>query len=247
MNVMIVRTLDDYRATVDPLAAMLETVNPASNGGLHRRARRHSSKRDVHWCLHLPVADAESAPGTANAVPTVMPDRSIALSLRARDFMQTDLLTVTADTPLVDIHRLFVEEEIHGAPVVDDDGAVVGVVSTLDLLRVVRDEFEAGTATSYFRDHGSYTWMRSVSTDGELEGRFGSATAVDVMTRELVTVTLDTPVAEVAHTMRVQRVHRVLVVEDRELRGVITTFDLLRAFVPDTARVGDDKTPAKRA
>jgi CBS domain-containing protein len=167
-----------------------------------------------------------------------MSERSIAVSLRARDVMQTDLLTVTPETPLLDIHRMFVEEEIHGAPVVDDEGAVVGVVSTLDLLRVVRDEFEPGAsaATTYFSDHRSYTWTDSAAGTSELEARLGNVTAADVMTRELVSVGPDTPVAEVAQTMRTQRIHRVLVVRDRELQGVITTFDLLRAFVPEPAQ-----------
>jgi CBS domain-containing protein len=175
-----------------------------------------------------------------------MSERSIAFSLRARDFMQTDLITVTPETPLLDIHRMFVEEEIHGAPVVDDEGAVIGVVSTLDLLRVVRDEFEpgAGTAATYFSDHRAYTWLDSASGASELEARLGNVTAADVMTRELVTVGPDTPVAEVAQTMRVQRIHRVLVVRDRELQGVITTFDLLRAFVAEPGR--DSQAPASR-
>jgi len=148
--------------------------------------------------------------------------------------MQTDLLTVTPDTPLLDIHRMFVEEEIHGCPVVDDDGGVIGVVSTLDLLRFVRDEIDpgAGAATAYFSGDHSYAWTESAAA-GELEARLGNVTAGDVMTRELVTVTPDTPVADVAAIMRTQRIHRVLVVRGRELQGVITTFDLLQAFIRD--------------
>jgi CBS domain-containing protein len=132
--------------------------------------------------------------------------RSIATALRARDFMQTDLLTVTPETPLIDIQRMFVEEEIHGAPVVDEDGKVRGVVSTLDLVRALREEHDA----------------EDVTPD----------VAADVMTPELVTVTSETPIAEVAQAMRGQHIHRVLVVDAGELVGVITSFDLLRAFIP---------------
>jgi CBS domain-containing protein len=122
----------------------------------------------------------------------------------ARDFMQTDVLIVSPETPLVDIHRMFVEEEIHGAPVVDDDGKVCGVITSLDLLRPGADEIDAGRLT-----------------------------AADIMTREIVAVSPEMPIAEVAETMREQHIHRVLVIEDRELLGVLTTFDLLRALVPD--------------
>lgn len=125
--------------------------------------------------------------------------------LLARDVMQSDILAVSPDTRVLDIHRMFVEEEIHGAPVVDDDGEVCGVVSTLDLLRVVRDELEPAV------------------DDG--------LTARDAMSRELVSVSPTATVAEIANVMRSQRIHRVLVIDDKELVGVITTFDLLRVLV----------------
>jgi predicted transcriptional regulator len=122
--------------------------------------------------------------------------------------MQREVIAVAPETEVLDVHRLFVEEEIHGAPVCDDDGIVRGVVSTLDLLRIVREELEP-------------TVVR------ELEG----VTASDAMTAELVTVRPDASIAEVARKMLDQRIHRVLVIEHRMLLGVITTFDLLRALV----------------
>lgn len=158
----------------------------------------------------------------------------LALALRARDFMQTDLLTVRPETPLLDIHRMFAEEEIHGAPVVDEDGRVRGVVSTLDLVRALRDECDGvDTASAFFRDDRGYAGL---AWSTELQARLGEICAADVMTRELVTVAPDAPVADVARTMREQRIHRVLVVENHALVGVITSFDLLRAFVPDTVQ-----------
>jgi CBS domain-containing protein len=130
---------------------------------------------------------------------------------RACDLMQRDVITVSPETPILDVHRLFVEEEIHGAPVVDDAGKVRGVLSALDLLRIVREELEPAAP----------------------EDRVEDATAADAMTKELVTVKPTAPVEEVARTMLAHHVHRVLVVdEDRELEGVITSFDLLRVLAP---------------
>ena len=146
----------------------------------------------------------------------------------ARNFMQTDLVTVTPETSVFDIQRMFVEEEIHGAPVVDDDGVVRGVVSSLDLLRIARDDHDA--TSSYFSQETPYAadWTRVPES---LHDRLRGMTAADAMTRELVSVSPDAPIAEVARVMRDQRIHRVLVLEAGELVGVITSFDLLRAFV----------------
>jgi CBS domain-containing protein len=120
--------------------------------------------------------------------------------------MQTDLMTVTPETPLVDVQRLFAEEEIHGAPVIDDQARVCGVVSAMDLLRCVGERYD------------------------DFDDRMRDVTAGDVMTGQVIAVTPETTPAEIAHVMRTQRVHRVLVVENRELLGVITTFDLLAAL-----------------
>jgi CBS domain-containing protein len=124
-------------------------------------------------------------------------------TLRARDLMERDIITVSPETPILDVHRLFVEEEIHGAPVVGEDGIVYGVVSALDLLRAVREDEEVCEST-----------------------------AADAMTKTLVMVAPDASIEEVARTMREQRIHRVLVGEHRVLEGVLTTFDLLRVLSP---------------
>lgn len=148
----------------------------------------------------------------------------------ASDLMQRDVITVTPETRILDIHRLFVEEEIHGAPVVGEDGSVQGVVSTLDLLRVIRDELDPGagsTATTYFQDDLRYAGPDWIGMPENLQDRIQELRAADVMTRELVTVGPDATLDEVVRTMSEHRVHRVLVIEDGSLQGLITTFDVM--------------------
>jgi CBS domain-containing protein len=132
---------------------------------------------------------------------------------RASDVMQRNVITVSPETPILDVYRMFVEEEIHGAPIVDEGGAVCGVISTLDLLRLGSEEAYAARDST------------------------GQLTAEEAATRELVTVSPDATVQEVARIMLAQHVHRVLVIDkQRELLGVITTFDLLRIIAkPDRA------------
>jgi CBS domain-containing protein len=151
--------------------------------------------------------------------------------VRARDLMARDVISVTPETRILDIHRLFVDEEIHGAPVVGDDGIVYGVVSTLDLLRVTRDELARGAgSTSYFRDELLYSGPDWLAMPEDFQDRMQELTARDAMTREIVMVSPDATAEEVAETMREHHIHRVLVGEDRVLQGVVTTFDLLRVL-----------------
>lgn len=139
------------------------------------------------------------------------------MALRVRDIMtEAPLVTVTADTPLVDVVHLFVEARISGAPVVDADGTVRGVVSATDLLVAIDqaedddvDEGESGAAPS-----------------GTLRAR----TALDVATPELVCVDPETDVTSLARRMRAEGIHRVLVGEPQRVLGIVTAFDLLRAL-----------------
>jgi len=113
--------------------------------------------------------------------------------------MERDIITVSPETRILDVHRLFVEEEIHGAPVVTDDGAVVGVVSTQDLLRIVRDELEPGagaSASTYFRSQLPYSGPDWQSMPQDFQDRMQELTAADAMTRELVTISKDATIEE---------------------------------------------------
>ena len=157
----------------------------------------------------------------------------------AREFMQREILTVSPETSIFEVQRLFVEEEIHGAPVVDDQGVVRGVVSSLDLLRAARNVHEERDSTSsYFGDElpALPDWDEIPAVARE---RLRDLTVSDVMTRELVVVAADAPIAEVARVMHDQHVHRVLVLDDSELVGLITSFDVLRVFVHEPPQTGE--------
>ena len=147
----------------------------------------------------------------------------------ARDLMQTRVVTVSHDAPLHSVQRVFVEEGIHGAPVVDQEGHVLGVITSMDVLRAAADERDSASpaAPTYFRydlDLHSFDWERA---PGDLRERIAGTTAGDVMTTELVTVGPDAPVAVVARTLRQNGVHRVLVVDDGELLGIVSAMDLV--------------------
>jgi len=151
------------------------------------------------------------------------------MSLTARDIMETSVSSVSEDAPLIDVHRLFVEEEIHGAPVVSDDGRVLGVVTSADLLRATFEEHESsGATTDYLRDLVEFSgpdWGSRMPED--FQDRLGELRASDCMSTSVVSVPPDASVSEVARLMRTHRVHRVLVTGDDQLIGLISTFDLV--------------------
>jgi CBS domain-containing protein len=150
------------------------------------------------------------------------------MALTAGDLMTKSVVSVGPETPLLDVYRLFVSEQIHGAPVVDDEERVVGVVTSSDLLRAVEEERDTAVASSeYLRDLVEFSgpdWGRGLT---DFQDRLGQVSVADVMTAAAVTVRRDTPIASVARTLRQHGIHRAWVEEDGRLCGVISTFDLL--------------------
>lgn len=158
------------------------------------------------------------------------------MSDRARDIMQADIVTVSPELPLLDVHRLFVSDEIHGAPVVDELGVVRGIITSADLLRAVAEEHGSGcVAVDYLRDLVEYSGPDWASMPDDFQDRLSDLSVADAMTREVVEVSPEATVGEVARVLCEQRIHRVLVVDQAELCGIISSLDLVAVLRDDAA------------
>ncbi|MBI4866548.1 MAG: CBS domain-containing protein [Candidatus Wallbacteria bacterium] len=162
-----------------------------------------------------------------------MPNRHNPLRLKAADIMATEVLTVPASMTLHGLALLFSENKISGAPVVDRDHNVVGVVSETDL---VRHQATAGVEES--DDWAFFRSMEAEDVEAMADGfrieQLPDALVSDIMTTRLITASEDDLVSTLASQMLERRVHRLLIVKDRKLRGIVTTMDMLRVLT--TAR-----------
>jgi len=147
---------------------------------------------------------------------------------KARDVMQRTVITVGPEASLADLQRLFLEEGIGGAPVVDDEGRVVGVVTVSDILRAVEEERDTAVAEPrYFRETEEFSgpdWSHDVA---DFQDRLAELRVEDAMSRAVIAVAPDASAADVARRMRESRVHRVLVLDKDVLVGIVSTFDLI--------------------
>ena len=139
------------------------------------------------------------------------------VALRARDLMQAPPITIAAHVHFLEIQHLFVRAGIGGAPVLDERGRVIGIVSASDLLRAVDQAFDEDVDPA-------------PRARARLQEQLDALTARDLATPEVVWVSPLAPLAEVARVMRDEGIHRVLVGDRGRLEGVLTTFDLLRAL-----------------
>ena len=156
----------------------------------------------------------------------------------AKDLMQTQVVTVGSDDPLSSVYRLFADEEISGAPVVDESGTVVGVVSIRDLIRTTREDQESSFVDSNYFRNGLFNVEASCLVSGDdFEETLSQRVVSEVMTAGVVAVAPDTPISEIVKTILSERIHRVLVVERRRdkdaLVGLISLLDLVALFASD--------------
>jgi CBS domain-containing protein len=153
---------------------------------------------------------------------------------RARDLMQKDVITIEGNASLLDAHRLFVEEEISGAPVVDEGGRVIGVLSARDLLRAIDEERDTVVVqTNYFRELEEFSGPDWGRMPEDFQDRLANRPVSEVMSPDVIMVAPDATIAEVAHTLRHHHVHRVLVATNESFIGLISTFDLIALLEKD--------------
>ena len=152
--------------------------------------------------------------------------------LKAKDIMNTDVLSVRDDMTVQELAGFLTEREILGAPVVDSEGEVVGVVSCTDIVQSTTTEADivVEKSTPGFYEHG---WEDKLDPDemGRLHVEENESLPVrEIMTPTIYTVPEDTPISDIAKAMVAGRIHRLLVTRGSRLVGIITTLDMLKVF-----------------
>ncbi|WP_455365517.1 CBS domain-containing protein [Kaarinaea lacus] len=150
-----------------------------------------------------------------------------------KDIMTTNVQSVKDDWSLETLSQFFFDKQISGAPVVDTNDKLVGVVSLSDLTR----NHTLPVFHSEDSGHDYYQHTRSVSGISEedlsrlkLETQ-SMVTVKDIMTPMVFEITEDTSIEKVAETMLKGHIHRVMVTRDKKLVGIVTTMDMLKTII----------------
>ncbi|MFD7688621.1 CBS domain-containing protein [Streptomyces sp. NPDC059781] len=139
------------------------------------------------------------------------------------DVMTEEVVTLRPTTPLQEAAALLDANDIVAAPVVDDGGAPVGVVSASDVLR-----HETGTPDPQGRD----------GTDEHAWGKARARTAGELMSSPVLTARADWTIPRAARELRRRHVKQLPVVgDDGLLTGIVTRSDLLDAFIRSDAEI----------
>lgn len=126
--------------------------------------------------------------------------------------MTRDPITVTNKTSIDEALKVMREKKVRRLPVVDDKGKLVGIVAEKDIL------------------YASPSPATSLSIH-EIHYLVSKLTVVEIMTKNVFTVTDDTPLEEAAKVMADNRIGALPVLQDGALVGIITETDIFKAFL----------------
>lgn len=158
--------------------------------------------------------------------------------MNASDIMTRGVITVSPDTSVSEVVALLLRHRISAVPVVDHD-ALVGIVSEGDLLR--RTE----TATETRRSR----WLEFATSVPKLAAEYTKThgrKASDVMTRDVITVGVSEPIAEIASILESRGIKRVPVVQDGKVVGIVSRANLLQALASKVQNETVDRTDDRK-
>lgn len=150
--------------------------------------------------------------------------------LKARDIMTRNVVTVSEDTTLEELGRLFIEKGISGAPVVNDAGELAGVVTENDLISQ-NSRLHIPTILRLF---DAFIPLGNSRLENEIK-RMAAATVGGICARDVVTVEEDASLEEVATIMSERKIHLLPVVRDMRIVGIVAKKDLIRGIASEAA------------
>ncbi|MDG5498222.1 CBS domain-containing protein [Marinobacter sp. BGYM27] len=154
------------------------------------------------------------------------------MTVLAREIMTPSVKAVPQSWTMDQFTRFLTDHEITGSPVSDDNGLIVGIAT-------LKDVAEFRWSSSRASDHDV-----QLTPEEQQEARrlrmfiFEEMSKLpvevrDIMTPIVVSVTEDTPVRDIAELMMEEHLHRIFVVHEGEVTGIITTYDMLKLISND--------------
>ena len=144
--------------------------------------------------------------------------------LLVRDVMTAQVLSVGPETTLGDVARLMVERDVRALPVVDDAGALLGMVTHRELLRFLIPSYLQRTKSGEFRPPTKSQLQRGSADPRQIPVR-------EAMARSVLCLAEDQTLTDVASLMSSKDVDRFPVVREGKVIGFLTRADLIRRLI----------------
>jgi CBS domain-containing protein len=150
--------------------------------------------------------------------------------MKAANVMVSNVITVGINASIGEVAAVLLNNHISGAPVVNEKGELVGIVSEGDLIR--RPEIGTAKRHSWWLELISNKWASATEYI-----KSHSRKIADVMTRDVITAKPDTPLGDIASMLERNRIKRVPIVEGGKLVGLVSRANILQALASATKKL----------
>ncbi len=150
--------------------------------------------------------------------------------LKAKDIMTKNVITVSPDTTVEELGRLFIEKGISGAPVIDASGKLIGVVTENDLISK-NSRLHIPTILRLF---DAFIPLGRSKLEEEIR-KMAASTVGEVCTRKVITVDEEASLDEIATIMNDKKIHLLPVLRERKVVGIIGKRDLIRSIAGEAS------------
>lgn len=144
----------------------------------------------------------------------------------ARDIMNKDVITILEDTMIEEVADILTKNKISGLPVVNKAGKLVGMVTEGDLLHKETNPRTPG----YLNILGALIYIGGVDKYKEDLKKLAATRASEIMTTDVIAVSGDATVEQVAAMMVNHNIKRLPVIENDALIGIISRADIIKTM-----------------
>ena len=146
---------------------------------------------------------------------------------KASDIMSRKVVTVTPETTVKELARLFSFHQISGVPVVNDSGKLVSVVTESDLI----DQTKKVHIPTVVTILDSVFYLENPDKMEQEMKKIAGYLVGDICSAKLITVVEETPLDEIATIMSEKNIHTLPVMSNDTLVGVIGKKDIIRTLI----------------
>ena len=145
--------------------------------------------------------------------------------LKAKDIMTVDVITAKPETTVEELARLLIEHKISGVPVVGEDNQLIGVVTENDLIKK-NARLHIPTIIRLF---DAYFLLNSGKVEDEIK-KMVAGTVDEICNKEIVSLTEETTLEEIATIMSEKNIHLLPVLRDGMVVGIVGKADIVKSM-----------------
>ncbi len=146
--------------------------------------------------------------------------------ITAKDIMTEEIITVTKNTSIKKLSDLFIKHKVNGFPVLDEEGQLIGIVTEKNLIEQSKN-LHIPTVIALF---DAVIYLESGKNFEEEVKRYSATQVEDIFTSNVVTVSPNTDIHEIASLMADKSVHSIPVMEGKKILGIIGKLDIIKGL-----------------